>query len=142
MAEIASVDKIAEKWARVTPQRQADYEAGARDPKKDWASKTAAANDAWKTGVQGAIQANSFAKGVARVGTAKWQEGSIEKGVPRWGQGVQLAQQAYQVGFAPYAEAIRRVTLPPRFARRDPRNLLRVNAIVDALIKVKASAGT
>ena len=137
MAAIASASVIADKWARVTPQRTADYESGVRAPRVDWSAATSAAHEAWKGGVQAAIAAGSFAKGVARAGTAKWQEGAITKGVPRWGQGVSIGRDAYEKGFAPYAEAIKSVTLPPRFARRDPRNLDRVKAIVDALTKKK-----
>lgn len=137
MAAIRPTDVIATKWATVTPQRAADYEAGVRDPVGDWKNATVAANDAWKTGVQGAVAADSFAKGVNRAGTATWQEGALQKGVPRWGPGVALAENKYAEGFAPYREAISRLTLPPRFARRDPRNLLRVKAVVDALVAVK-----
>ena len=138
MADIRTVDKIAEKWATVTPQRTADYEAGIRDPKADWQRATLAAADAWKGGVTAAIQAGSFSKGVSRAGTVKWQQGSIEKGLTRWGPGVALGQDAYQTGFAPYREAIARTTLPPRYPRRDPRNLERVKAITTALAAVKA----
>jgi hypothetical protein len=138
MAEIMAVDKIAEKWARVTPGRSADYEEGVRSPVKNWERQTTAASDAWKTGIQQAIAAGSFGKGVARVGQAGWQVGAIEKGVARWGPGVQVAQDKYQTALAPYVDAIRRVTLPPRYARRDPRNLDRVRVVVDALVKAKA----
>ena len=31
-----SAAKIAEKWARVTPDRTQDYEDGVRSPSKDW----------------------------------------------------------------------------------------------------------
>lgn len=141
MAEIKSNEAIAEKWARVTPQRTADFEQGVRNPRKDWARATAAAQDAWKLGVQAAIVAGSFLKGVTRAGTAKWQEGAVTKGVARWGPGVALGAEAYRTGFAPYQAAIERVTLPPRFARRDPRNLLRVTAIVEALSAVKKGMG-
>jgi len=141
VAAIRTVDVIAAKWATVTPQRTADYEEGVKNPKADWARSTAAAADAWKSGIQAAIAGNLFGKGVARAGTAAWQEGSVTKGVTRWGPGVQLAQDRYQTGFAPFREAIARTTLPPRFARRDPRNLLRVAAIVDALVKAKAAQG-
>lgn len=142
MAAIRGADFIAKKWATVTPQRAADYEAGVRDPRADWARNTAAAADAWKSGIQAAITKGLFAKGVARAGTAAWQEGSIEKGVPRWGAGVQLAEGKYLAGFAPYREAIARVSLPPRYARRDPRNLERVRAIVEAMVKTKEGIGS
>lgn len=141
MAEIRSSSEIAAKWASVTPTRTADYEAGVRQPRKDWARATAAASDSWKSGVTAAIAAGSFAKGVTRAGTQTWQEGAILKGIARWGPGVQVAQQKYEQAFAPYRDAIEAVTLPPRFARRDPRNLERVKAIVDAMNKVKARLG-
>ena len=59
------------------------------------------------------------------------------KGTARWGPGVVLAQDKYARNFAPFRDAIERVTLPPRFARRDPRNLDRVKAVVNALIVAK-----
>jgi hypothetical protein len=139
MAEIASSSDISAKWARVTPQRTEDYRLGVEKPRKDWAQSTAAGAEAWKAGITQAIAANAFSKGVARAGSAKWQKGAVEKGTARWGPGVQVAQGAYEEGVAPYVEAIRRTTLPPRFARRDPRNLERVRVIVDALSKVKAA---
>lgn len=140
MAAIKSIDKIAGKWAEVTPQRAAQYEEGVRDPLKDWAKETAAANSAWKEGIAGAVAADSFKKGVDRAGTSKWQRGAVEKGAARFGPGVQLAQADYAAAFAPFRDAIARTTLPPRFARRDPRNLLRNKAIVDALIAAKKGA--
>lgn len=142
MAEIAGVDVIAAKWARVTPTRTTDYEDGIRNPRRDWLRSTIAATDAWKAGIQEAIGKGTWGKGVSRAGTTGWQSGAIEKGLARWGPGVQVAQAKYSSAFAPFVAAIKGVTLPPRFARRDPRNLLRVNAIVDALVKAKQAQMT
>jgi len=141
MAAIADAATIAAKWARVTPLRAPDYEAGVRSPRKDWQSATLAAKESWQAGVQAAIAAGSWAKGVAKAGTGTWQQAAIEKGVTRWGQGVAIAQEAFQAAVAPYVEAIKAVKLPPRYARRDPRNLMRVSAIVDALVAKKKSLG-
>lgn len=142
MAAIRSVEEIAKKWARVTPQRVQDYTDGISSPRVDWATATVAARPAWEAGVQAAISAGTFAKGVTRAGTEKWQTNALAKGSARWGPGVTLAEEAYRAGFAPFVEAIRRVNLPPRGARRDPRNLLRVNAIVEALVKAKQAQST
>ena len=141
MAAIADAASIAAKWARVTPLRSPDYEAGVRNPTQAWAQATVAAHDAWKAGITAAISAGSFAKGVSRAGTAKWQEAAVTKGVPRWGQGVAIAEGDFQAAIGPYVDAIKSVTLPPRYARRDPRNLARVSAIVDALVAKKKSLG-
>lgn len=142
MAEIAGVDAIAAKWARVTPTRTADYEDGVRNPRKDWQKATLAATDAWKAGITDSIAKGTWSKGVSKSGTSGWQTGAVEKGVARWGPGVQVAEPRYAQGFAPFRAAIAAVTLPPRYARRDPRNLMRVNAIVDALVKAKAAQMT
>jgi len=141
MAEIRAVDWIAKKWATVTPQRSPDYEAGVRDPRRDWQRSTLAGTEAYKSGIQAAIGKGSFEKGVAKAGTGRWQDGAVNKGVARWGPGVALAQSAFERGFAPYQAAIKGVNLPPRYARRDPRNLLRVNAVVAAMVKVKEAQG-
>lgn len=142
MAEIRPVDEIARKWASVTPLRAADYEKGIRDPKGDWAKGAIAAADAWKSGIQAAVANNSFTKGVTRAGTQAWQEGSLSKGLARWGPGVALAVDKYQTNFAPFREVIARTVLPPRFARRDPRNLERVKVIAEALAKAKVAMGS
>ena len=137
MAAIRSIDAIAQKWATVTPQRAGEYEQGVSNPKADWKTETLAASDAWKAGVTAAIQVGSFSKGVTRAGTSKWQTGAAGKGVQRFGPGVSLAQDDYAKSFAPYVSAISALRLPPRFARRDPRNLARVQAVVDAMVATK-----
>lgn len=137
MAFIRSIEHIAKKWAEVTPGRTADYEAGVANPRRDWGVATAAAEGAYEAGVTMAISKKRFGKGVKAAGTEKWQRGALEKGTARWGPGVGLAQDLYGRNFAPYRDAIERVTLPPRYAKRDPRNLARVKAVVDALIAAK-----
>ena len=137
MAEIRSAEEQASKWANVTPGRSAEYQKGVQAPKRDWGTATKAALEAYKAGLTASVAKGSWLKGVTRAGTGKWQANSVSKGVQRWGPGVQLAQDDYQRAIGPYNEAIRRTTLPPRFARRDPRNLERVRVIVEALVKTK-----
>lgn len=137
MAFIRSIEQIAKKFATVTPGRSEDYRIGVENPRTDWATATANAENAYQDGVQKAITQKRFGKGVKAAGTASWQHGAITKGVSRWGPGVQLAQDKYARNFAPYRDVIERTQLPPRFARRDPRNLDRVKAIVGALSAAK-----
>lgn len=135
MAAIRSIEKIAKKWASVTPGRTEDYRNGIESPRRDWETATAAAEEAYQSGVTTAIAEKRFGKGVRAAGTEKWQRGALEKGTQRWGPGVAMAESAYAVGFGPIRDAIERVTLPPRYARRDPRNLNRVKAVVDAIVE-------
>lgn len=137
MAFIRSIDQIAKKFAQVTPTRTEDYRFGVENPRKDWAVATAASEGAYEAGVTQAIAKKRFGKGVKAAGTATWQDGAVTKGTTRWGPGVTLSMDKYAKNFAPYRDAIERVTLPPRYARRDPRNLERVKAVVNALIAAK-----
>lgn len=137
VAFIRSIEAISKKFATVTPGRSEDYRVGVENPRRDWAQATAQAEGAYAAGVQAAITKKSFGKGVKAAGTATWQQGALTKGVDRWGPGVALAQEKYARNFEPYRAAIERVQLPPRYARRDTRNLQRVKAVVDALVAAK-----
>lgn len=139
MPPVKGLDRISEKWARVSQASQPDYEAGIRNPRTDWAKATAAASENYKMGVQQAINQNRFAKGVEKAGSAKWQENSISKGPARWAEGINLSRNQYEKGFAPYREVIERTTLPPRGPKGDPKNIQRVAVIADALHKKKLS---
>lgn len=137
MAEIKSLSAVREKWARVTPMRTEDYKLGIQNPKRDWADETEAAKQNWKMGIDAAAVKDLFAKGVRAAGTGKWRDKALAKGPGRFAEGVMLAESDYEKGFAPYHAAIERADLGPRFPRRDPRNLARVKAVVDALIAEK-----
>jgi len=139
MAFIRSVDSIATKWAEVTPMRSADYAAGVANPRRSWAAATKAAEKSYEDGVTKSIARKAFGKGVAKAGDEKWSRKATVNGTRNWGPGVSEAKGDYAAGFAPYHAAIAACTLPPRYARRDPRNLARVKAIVDALVQKKES---
>lgn len=140
MAEIRDLSAIKEKWTRVTPGRTEDYKIGVQNPRRDWEKETAGAADTYKAGVDAAHTKGMFAKGVKRAGTKKWQDKSLKKGPTRFAEGVYLAGDDYEAGFAPYREAIARTDLGPRFPKRDPRNLDRVKRIVNALVAEKLKA--
>lgn len=137
MAFIRSIEHIAKKFATVTPGRTEDYRVGVQNPRRDWATAAAAAESAYEAGVTQAIAKKRFGKGVKLAGSETWQRGAVDKGTARWGPGVTMAQDKYARNFGPYRDAIERVTLPPRYARRDPRNLDRVKAVVNALVAAK-----
>lgn len=137
MAEIKSLAAIRDKWTRVTPGRIADYKLGVQSPKRDWAEETAAAEDNWKAGIDAASAKGMFKKGVEKAGSKKWQDKALKVGPGRFAEGVYIAGPDYEKGFAPYREAIARVDLGPKFARRDPRNIERVKRVVDALVAEK-----
>jgi hypothetical protein len=137
MAKVKALADIAAKFATVTPQRAEEYTKGVEQSEVDWANATAAAESAYQDGVTKAIGRKAFGKGVKAAGTEKYKKGVREKGGARFSAGVALAGPAYQDGFAPFHQVIQSTQLPPRFARRDPRNLERVRAMATALGKAK-----
>lgn len=137
MAEIKSLSAIREKWTRVTPMRTEDYRLGIQNPKRDWADETEAAETNYKMGVDAAHAKGLFVKGVREAGTPKWRDKALRLGPGRFAEGVMIASSDYEKGFQPFHAAIERADLGPKYARRDPRNLQRVKAIVDALIEEK-----
>jgi len=138
MPKVRSASAIADKWARVTPARAADYESGVRAPTKDWATETKGAEARYEAGVQAAMGRKAFGKGVDKAGSGKWQKKSVELGIPRWGAGVSAAKEDYSKGFAPYRDVIERTTLPPRGAKGSPQNIDRVRVLAMALHAQKA----
>ena len=137
MAEIKNLSAIKDKWTRVTPGRTEDYKLGIENPKRDWEEETKASKANWKAGVDAAAAKDLFAKGVAKAGSAKWKAKALRVGPGRFAEGVYIAGPDYEKGFSPYHAAIEKAVLPPRFPKRDPRNLARVKAIVDALVAEK-----
>lgn len=144
MASIKPLASIVEKWTRVTPGRQADFESGVRAPSRDWAASAAAAEQAWEDGTSAAVARKGYQAGVRKAGTEKWSRKTLGPGVQRWGPGVRDAGPDYQSGFETYHRVIESTTLPPRRAVGDPGNLDRVAAIANALhqAKVRAAGGS
>jgi len=137
MPAVKSLDRISNKWARVASVSQPEYEEGVRNPRKDWAEATRAAEGNYERGVQGAIQRKAFGKGVGRAGSQKWQNNTLQKGPSRWANGIQISTGNYESGFAPFREVIQRTQLPPRGPKGDPKNIQRVAVLADALHKEK-----
>ncbi len=139
MAFIRSIDKISKKWAEVTPRRADSYAEGIANPRRSWKAGALAAESSYEDGVRDAISRKAFGKGVTKAGDEKWSRKATVNGVRNWGPGVAEAEGDYAAGFAPYREAIAAVKLSPRYARRDPRNLKRVEDVVKALVAKKLS---
>lgn len=133
MPKIRDIGSIADKWARVTPERSEDYKLGVQNPKTDWKSATQAAVGTYKAAMTTSLTNDRFAKGVGKSSTDKWKEKASTKGANRFGEGVSLGKSDYQTGFSPYRDVIESTTLPPRYPKGDPRNIDRVKVLAAAL---------
>ncbi len=135
--KIKSASEIAAKYARVTPQRQSEYEEGIQDTSPDeYESATLAAEDIYERGVTDAIRRKAFGKGVRDSGD-NWKEKSLDLGPRRFAEGTAGAADEFAEGFAPFREVIAGLTLPPRGPAGDPKNIERVRAVTEALRKKK-----
>lgn len=137
MAEIKPLDRIVEKWQRRAAQAGPDYDLGVSNPRRDWAAAAQAADATYRDAVTAAATAGHYKRGVARVGTPKWQTRAKVLGTARFGPGVAAATDDYSRGFAPYREAIASAVLPARRPRRDPANRQRINAVLDKIVDTK-----
>jgi hypothetical protein len=137
MPRVKPPTAASEKWSRVAPTRQQDFEAGVKDPGVDWARNTSAAKDSYDAGVQDAIQRGAFSKGVEKAGTERWRGKTVDVGAPRWAGGIRSAQSDYEQAITPVFQVIERTTLPPRGPRGDPKNYQRAEAMGRALAEAR-----
>lgn len=133
MPPIKSLDRISQKWIRQSAVSEASYLEGVTNPTKDWEKETLEAEANFEAGIQQAITRKSFSKGVKRAGTETWQLNAKLKGPGRWREGIALSENAFAEGFAPYADVIRNLVLPPRGPKGDPKNINRVAVLAKAL---------
>lgn len=134
---VKSASSIAKKWARVTAERTEDYEAGVRNPLRDWADETSAAESRYEDGIKASIARKAFGKGVKICGTARQKAKTILKGIARWPEGVRIAEADMEAGMKPVVDVLKALELPKRYATGDPRNIERVKVIQQALHKLK-----
>lgn len=138
--KLKSIDAIAQKFVTRGQAAAPDYSAGVSDPRRDWATQTAAAKESYNQGVQASIARDGFTKGVNAAGTSKWQRKAKDVGAGRYPQGIGAAKPDFAAGFKTAYDVIANTDLPPRFAKGDARNRDRVAVIDDRLRAAKIGA--
>lgn len=128
---------VVSKWSRRASSAGDEYRLGVSSTTADWAAATVAAAPSYQAGVQEAISAGRYQKGVTGAGTAKWKDRSVVLGPARFSQGVSAAEGAYQAGIGPVLAAISAVDLPARGATGSEGNYQRSAAIGKALRALK-----
>jgi len=121
------------KWMRRTSSATEEYKNGVANPRADWATQTIAAAPVQAAAVQAAISRGAYAKGVQKAGSARWAEKSASKGADRFAGGVASAQNDYATAVQPYLDVAANTQLPPRGPKGDPKNLLRVAVMANAM---------
>jgi len=132
-----SAAAIARKWARVTPERTEDYEAGVRSPRKDWEKESVDAESRYQEALKQSFTRNARSKGVKKCGTAAQIAATLEKGLTRWPEGVRVAESKMSEGMEFVVRAIESVKERPKYPKGDPRNLEIVKDITQAIHKAR-----
>lgn len=127
---VPTAQEAADKWANVTPTRQADYTKGVQGAGGRWQQGVDASAQLWATATAQAAANGEFVRGVAGKG-GKYQTNASTLGAQRFGQGVTAAKPAYTTAIGPVLAVIGALTLPPRQVAGS--NIQRSQIVSDAL---------
>lgn len=130
------------KWQGNSQNGAGNYVAGAQGTTKDQSALAIAAKANWKAGLDAAVAADSFAKGLQRSGKSGWLAGVEEKGAQNYGTGVgtSAAKQKYETNSGRYDAARGAAASVARGPKGSAGNLQRVAAVMNAERKVKTGS--
>ena len=142
MPKTKGVTSTVDKWQRRAAVASSDYVQGVQNPRVPWDQAAKAAENNYKAAVTQAATEGRFGKGIARVGAAKWLEGSTKKGPSRFVEGVNVGGPNFQERINQVLTTIEGVTLPARGPKGSPQNYQRITPIGEALRRAFGKSGT
>lgn len=132
MPKVPDISRVAAKYQQNAGQAGPAYIEGVQNPMENWQQATKAAAENYKLATTKAIAENRFTKGVEKVSNDQQIQASVQKGGPRYGQGIALAGPAYAEGMEPVLQVTAATVLPPKKPKGDPSNIQRVGALAAA----------
>lgn len=131
---------LASKWVNRAIAAQSDYEQGvASTPTEVWQRAALSAEQAYNQAMQQVISERRWALGVSNP-KKDWREQTLKK-AKRRAEGIQVAgASAWQLGFAPFAETLSRLSLPPRGPKMSDVNIQRAVTVMRAMHETKRRA--
>lgn len=140
MVETVSASTAANRLESAAQGISSRYKEGVNNPRNPWQESTLNQSDAWAQGVQRAINNDQFANGVRGSSNQAWQDGALNLGTQRIGQGLRANIDDYQSSVEPFLQALQNTSLSPRGPRGDlDQNLQRVREVAQTLIDEKRS---
>ena len=131
MAKNISPQEAAKRLASAGFNFADRYQKGVANKGADWQRGAAAAAPNYAAGVQKALADNRFAKGVQAASASNYDEGVRNKGVNNWPTGMQLAENRYTEGVAPFTSLWNTALGTPRGPKGSPANLQRMTQNVE-----------
>lgn len=123
--DVRPIDQSQKKFADRAAGAKNDYATGVASAGPKWLAGTQASENAWKDGVQDAIDRGRFGAGVRRAGPTKYQDRASKLGPDRFATGVREGAAAWGEGFRPYAEDLRGFDAGPKGMRGSDQNAQR-----------------
>lgn len=128
---IKPLSEISAKFVRRASVAGEDYKTGVGRV-TNWQTNTLSSEALYNAGVEAAITAGRFGKGVTKVTNDAWKTKAQVKGGANYGSGVRLAELDFSAGYAPYRTVVEGLTLPPRGPKGSPENYERVRLVGEA----------
>ncbi len=134
-----TASSVAGKWQTKAGSSASDYQQGSQQTTKDQSAAAIAAAPNYAAGVQAAISAGLFQKGLQQSGKAGWLAGINQKGVTNYQTGVSASgsAQKYSTNSGKYDAARGAAASTARGPKGSAGNLARVSAVVNAERAVK-----
>lgn len=135
-----SASESAQKFVERASNASSDYVKGAQESNKDQAAAAIAGKANWAAGIQAAITAGRYEKGLQQSGKAGWLKGVTEKGGNRFAEGVASGASKYATNSGKYDGARNAAASLPRGPKGSEQNYTRAKTVGMALRKMKVGA--
>jgi len=131
--QMRDLGTLATKFVQRAGAASGDYKTGVEGAGAAWEQGATNGEANYEQGVQAAISRKAFGKGIRGAGQGKYVKNASGLGPGRYTTGVANAKDAWAQGFAPVAQVIQGLTLPPKGPKRSPQNMARANMVATAL---------
>lgn len=135
-----SASESSQKFVERAGAASGDYVQGAQSTTKDQAAAAIAGKANWAAGIQAAITAGRYEKGLTASGKQGWLRGVTEKGANRFAEGVASGASKYATNSGKYDSARGAAASLPRGPKGSEANFARSKAVGQALRKQKVGA--
>lgn len=135
-----TAQQSAQKFVERAGAASGDYVEGAQRTTKDQSANAIAGKANYVAGIQAAITAGRYEKGLQKSGKAGWIKGITEKGANRFAEGVASGSVKYAQNSGAYDTARGAADSLPRGPKGSEVNFARAKAVGQALRKQKVGA--
>ncbi|MEK7179972.1 MAG: hypothetical protein AAB706_00695 [Patescibacteria group bacterium] len=127
----------AKKFVERASAASGDYLSGAQSTSKDQSAAAIAGKANYAAGINAALAAGRYEKGLQKSGKSGWLKGITDKGANRFAEGVASGASKYAANSGLYDSARSAADSMPRGPKGSEANFARAKAVGQALRKLK-----